>query len=670
MIWLASFPRSGNTFFRNVLHEVYGLTSSTYHQDPSRKRDENFADHPVVKTHLLPDQLPQELQKMPAVYLIRDGRDALVSIAHHRKDIVAPGTDFYNNLLEATLAQNGSFFGGWSENVRQWTERAAIVIRFEDLIADPIREVEKLRSIISLPEPDLRKLPTFQSLRNGRPAYGGGEGDSFDTRLNKKHFRSGKIGSWKKEATPELQRLVNNMHGETLQRFGYVNEKTVSPPKKRRGIIEASKLFTTDNDGVKRYLVGLRQGLTTLLPHFPYLEVQLANDNKGYFEVSPWENNQRDEFKVLTEKEKILSNQQIMGYEKRLILFKISLRKVLPSRIYVMASKYYRAGPFRSHLKAIQNFVKKIKLRISGESFANSVETADLFHVPLPQHLAKATSSCGKTLLTVHDFSHRLFPDYHEKANIDFAEQGMQQALEKDAHFLSVSTATQQDLITLYKPEIDRLYQIPEAANTTQFNRRAKKTDAANIHQQYGIPSAPYLMCLSTIEPRKNLGNTVRAFLQLKKEHPDLACSLVICGKKGWKTENIFAGLDIDRPDIIFTGFVNDEDLPVLYAHARALCYVSIYEGFGLPIVEAMACGTPVIFGDNSSQPEVAGDGGIAVAADDVPGITAAMHRMITDDEFRTEKAEAAWRQANKFSWLKTALLTLDTYEKILNEPA
>ncbi|MEM8584903.1 MAG: sulfotransferase domain-containing protein, partial [Bacteroidota bacterium] len=167
MIWLASFPRSGNTFFRNVLYEVYGLSSSTYHKDPQRVHDPDFASAPVVKTHLLPAQLPESLQDKPSVYIVRDGRDSLVSIAHHRKDIVAPGTDFYNNVIEATLAQGRSFFGGWSENVNQWTAKADVIIRFEDLIRDPIREVEKLRTIIDLPEPDLRKLPNFETLKFG-----------------------------------------------------------------------------------------------------------------------------------------------------------------------------------------------------------------------------------------------------------------------------------------------------------------------------------------------------------------------------------------------------------------------------------------------------------------------------------------------------------------------
>ena len=177
MIWLASFPRSGNTFFRNVLFHVYGLESSEYHMEPNKEVNPKFRDYPIVKTHLLPSQLPPDTQSAKSVYLIRDGRDALVSIAHHRKDIVAPGSNYYRNLAEAIIAYNGSFFGGWSGNVEAWSKKADIIIRFEDLIKDPIGEIEKLRAIMELPKPDLSKLPDFKSLREGTSKYGSGDKD-------------------------------------------------------------------------------------------------------------------------------------------------------------------------------------------------------------------------------------------------------------------------------------------------------------------------------------------------------------------------------------------------------------------------------------------------------------------------------------------------------------
>ena len=212
MIWLASFPRSGNTFFRNVLFDVYGIESSEFHMETNKKVLHDFYSFPVVKTHVLPHNLPKDLQSMKSVYIIRDGRDALVSIAHHRKDIIAPGSNYYKNLTEAILARGGSFFGGWSTNVEHWTNKADLLIRYEDLIKDPIGQVERLREIMVLPVPKLENLPTFQSLKKGTPQYGSGVKKLKRTeqkveRANNFFFRRGITGSYKDEMPKIFQML-------------------------------------------------------------------------------------------------------------------------------------------------------------------------------------------------------------------------------------------------------------------------------------------------------------------------------------------------------------------------------------------------------------------------------------------------------------------------------
>ncbi len=173
MIWLASFPRSGNTFFRIVLHEVYGISSGHLRPPEMRKGDwKKDLDFPVVKTHLEPSDLDPADPAIPAVYIVRDGRDAMVSISHHRSDIVVPGSDYLRNMDEAIRAENGSFFGGWSRNVEAWLKRASILIQFEELIEDPIGNVEKLRDILDMPEPKVSNLPTFEDLKSKPMPYG------------------------------------------------------------------------------------------------------------------------------------------------------------------------------------------------------------------------------------------------------------------------------------------------------------------------------------------------------------------------------------------------------------------------------------------------------------------------------------------------------------------
>ncbi|MEM8585649.1 MAG: glycosyltransferase, partial [Bacteroidota bacterium] len=673
MIWLASFPRSGNTFFRNVLYEVYGLSSSTYHKDPQRVHDPDFASAPVVKTHLLPVQLPESLQNKPSVYIVRDGRDSLVSIAHHRKDIVAPGTDFYNNVIEATLAQGGSFFGGWSENVNQWTAKADIIIRFEDLIKDPINELEKLRAIMDLPEPDLRKLPNFKTLKFGKPRYGGGQGQKFDTARAQKHFRRGKAGGWRDELPTELEKLVWRVHGPTLEKWGYEPSVFPIPKKPRRVLIEGSKLYSHDNDGIKRYLAELVQALSIVLPYYPEWEVSLY-DNKSVqplvMQQAPDESTDEEGFRQVSERERVVTDRRTMGYEKQLLLMKLLVKRALPGSIYEPIARRYREGRYRSYLNKMKLWVRRRLFARQKSEIEASVRTADLVHLPLPQHIIYMGQTEGKVLGTVHDLTHWLLPDLHTEANLALADRGMEGLIDQNAHFLVVSDATQKDMAEVYDISDEYLHRVYEAANTGLFAPRDREKGLGKLAKKFGIPPEPYLLCLSTIEPRKNLPRMLEAFIQLKEANRDLSVNLVVCGKHGWKTEGLFQGLDLNREDIIFTGFVDDAELPYLYAHAQALAYVSVYEGFGLPLVEAMACGTPVIYGSNSSMPEVVGEGGIGAEADSVPQIREAMYALLTNHTLWKTKSEAAYRQAQTFSWLKTAVLTLETYQRILDRPS
>lgn len=662
MILLASFPRSGNTFFRNVLYEVYGIESSTFHLDPDRVLDEGYVNYPVIKTHELPHNLPDSIRDRPAVYIIRDARDALVSIAHHRKDIVAPGSDFYTNLLEAIIAEKGSFFGGWSENVRQWTDKAAIVIRFQDLIEDPIREIEKLRSIMELPAPQYDKLPSFKQLKFGSPKYGAGKRKKIK-KLQEKHFRRGKVGGWKDELPIELGKLLWTMHGKELQRNAY----KAPPPEylpyqgpARKVFIEGSKLFSVDNDGVKRYVTELATAMSMLVKYIPGWEIYL----QGQLLTS---SSRKSNFTQTTEKERIISDQNTMWYEKLLLLFKLMIKRVLPSKWYMGIRDFYVNGPFRRWLSIWRDKVFVLQKRFYRSRAEGVIKSADLVHHTLPQHVDKFQTAPASLLVTVHDLTHQTHPEFHTAPNIAAAEKGLQQAIEADAHFLAVSESTKTDMINHYQVDENQVTRIYEAANMTKFHfvDKGKK----KLLKKYGLsPDQPFLLCLSTIEPRKNLQNTIRAFLQLKEKQPALDAKLLICGKYGWKTDDVFAGVNLDHPDIVFTGFLDDRLLSTLYSSARALCYLSFYEGFGLPILEAMACRTPVIYADNSSLPEVAAEGGLPVKADDLDAIQQAMYQILTDDELYAELSQKAWLQTNKFSWLKTAMQTLELYDQIIAE--
>ncbi len=223
-IILASYPRSGNTFLRNILYSVYGMDSIG---DVDVHSVEEWKDSDIVfiKTHELPNIFFKKFGRFPVVYLVRDGRDALVSQAYHRIQIIAPGDDYLQILRESIDALGGTYFGGWPKNVRQWSRFADVIIRFEDLIRDPQAQLSKLERIIDLPEADWTKLPTFEQLKKGEEQYVDRDMVTWqDATMHNRHalfFRKGKPGEWMSEMPKELQSLFWKKSATVMRALGY-----------------------------------------------------------------------------------------------------------------------------------------------------------------------------------------------------------------------------------------------------------------------------------------------------------------------------------------------------------------------------------------------------------------------------------------------------------------
>ncbi|HQU60668.1 MAG TPA: glycosyltransferase, partial [Saprospiraceae bacterium] len=459
-------------------------------------------------------------------YLVRDGRDALVSLAHHRKDIIEPGTDFRVNLLEAILSMEGSFFGGWSENVRQWLEIADVVIRFEDLIEDPIREVEKLRAIMDLPEPNPEKLPSFQKLKFGNPHYGSGRQFLDDQEqmqdLARKNFRRGKAGGWKEEMPLEYEAIFWELHGEMMEALGYERgpgvRPVVKPKKPYRILVEGSKVNDPAMDGVKRYNEELL---------FSLLAFQKKQPDKWRIDVL----SNRDILSLPDFLEILLERRAqkqaagpdgpadasgLMGYEQGLLAFKSAAKTVLPKPVYGLCSSVYRALPFRQALRWVRQRKHYNELRQHLSKVRNEYQ---LIHVPLPQNYYYVKQIDKPFVFTIHDLTHRLFPEFHTRDNTELAEKGMQFISQRKVQAIAVSQATKNDLLKEYPaiPE-GRVHVIYEAANRDSFQAGAAPSSLEQIRSKYKLPDKPYLLCLSTLEPRKNLKNTIDAFLQLMQD--------------------------------------------------------------------------------------------------------------------------------------------------------
>ena len=182
------------------------------------------------------------------------------------------------------------------------------------------------------------------------------------------------------------------------------------------------------------------------------------------------------------------------------------------------------------------------------------------------------------------------------------------------------------------------------------------------VKRRYGL-DFPFILSLGTLEPRKNFAGLIEAYALMK----DKRLKLVIAGGKGWLYQEIFArveklGLE---GQVIFPGFIADEDLPALYNLAELFVFPSLYEGFGLPPLEAMACGTPVITSDRPSLPEVVGEAGLMVEATDSQALAEAMERALTDENLRREMREKGLKQAEKFTLEAAAEKLLDVYKRL-----
>jgi glycosyltransferase involved in cell wall biosynthesis len=257
-------------------------------------------------------------------------------------------------------------------------------------------------------------------------------------------------------------------------------------------------------------------------------------------------------------------------------------------------------------------------------------------------------------IVTVHDMTGWLHREHHTRRSVWLARLALRQALRRRARFIANSAATADDLRRIGSVPANRIFVTPLAAD----ERFRPVTDPA-VQARYRI-QGPYVLYVGTLEPRKNLDALIHAFAALRRRD----VSLVIAGARGWLYHHLYTtvrSLGV-AARVVFAGFVPDEDLPALMTSAEVFVYPSVYEGFGLPVLEAMQCGTPVITTDSSSLPEVAGDAALLVSPHDVAGLATAMARVLAEPSLRDDMRARGFDQAARFTWRRTAQLTNDAY--------
>lgn len=270
--------------------------------------------------------------------------------------------------------------------------------------------------------------------------------------------------------------------------------------------------------------------------------------------------------------------------------------------------------------------------------------------------------------LTIHDLIPILHPEWMY-ANAGAELGAITRSILPGDSVIANSVATGEDVIAELGVPPERVFVIPMAAESELFYAESDVSVIEAVRSRYGIAPGPYLLSVCTLEPRKNLRHLLHCFRRLCMEGKLADISLVLVGAVGWKSESLLAMLDEHqelRGRVVLAGYVPDADLAALYSGARAFVYLSLYEGFGLPVLEAMQCGTPVITSDSSSLPEVVGDAAICVSPDDAEALAEALVSATTDDTLAADFARRGLQRAALFSWERTAEESVRAYSVML----
>lgn len=333
----------------------------------------------------------------------------------------------------------------------------------------------------------------------------------------------------------------------------------------------------------------------------------------------------------------------------------------------IVSSFAYKSLP----QKVVREIFTRLRARFKPfYSFnVNTLSRHDIYHspfLPIPRELRGLSKP--KKVITIHDLIPHLFPSYFGEWNVNMMKKILD-CIDVDTYPICVSEATKNDLCEVTGISPDRVFVVPLAASEDKFYQMRDNEEIEYILQKYNINiHKRYLLSIATLEPRKNIERTIRAFLQLIQQEKIDDLNLVLVGTKGWNFETIFDEIKANpllKEKIILTGFVADEDLAALYSAALAFVYPSLYEGFGLPPLEAMQCGTPVITSNKSSLPEVVEDAGILVEPTDEDAIADAMLKLYNDKSLRNILSKKSSLQAQKFSWKKFTEQHISIYQQI-----
>jgi len=317
----------------------------------------------------------------------------------------------------------------------------------------------------------------------------------------------------------------------------------------------------------------------------------------------------------------------------------------------------------RGELHRVRPHTPLVRIPISFP-YVLARDRIDLAHF---QYVSPPISPCP-TVVTVHDISYEFFPEYFNPLTRKRMQWLIPRSARRAAHVLTVSEFSRRTIVERYGIPEDRITATP--LGTSPVFRRLESNDAQRATARFGL-TRPFILAVGNLQPRKNLERLLHAYARLRDE----SCAdmeLVLAGQMSWQGNRVqqeaqrLGLLDSVR----LTGYVSLEELVGLYNRAHVFAYPSTFEGFGLPVLEAMACETPVLTSNTSSLPEVAGDAALQVDPFDVEAIAHGLKRLVEDSSLRARLTVLGRHQVRRFDWCRTAKATADVYERVLRETA
>ena len=317
----------------------------------------------------------------------------------------------------------------------------------------------------------------------------------------------------------------------------------------------------------------------------------------------------------------------------------IKVNNMIPNGIYLRSQAFFKYFSYE-HL------------------FNSKSDITHFFNYLIPRKIR------SKTITTIYDMVYKLYPETMDKGNYNLLDKGLERSCKESDLIISISENSKAEIANYMNVPLSKICVVYPAVDFYDYFPQPKEK-VNNILKKYRI-TGDYILYLGTLEPRKNLMSLIKAFFEVKERNKGL--KLVLAGNKGWKYQEIFnlvSSLNLSK-SVIFTGYVDEIDKPALYSGALIFIFPSYYEGFGMPPLEAMACGVPTIVSNSSSLPEVVGNSGLYINPNYHEDIASKINLLLQDESLRLHLIEEGQKQAQNFSWIDSAKKTLEAYKKLV----